>query len=246
MTESNTLQDKSMRAKAFLIHLGISLILLISALAVIFLTWYPGQFILVGGLEGLALLSGVTLVLGPVLTLVIFNPGKKTVLIKLDLVIIGVTQAVCIAFGLWIIYQERPILQVVADDGIYVVSASELRAHSMDIKQLNLPDRTPHNVVLDIPLTTKAELDQLKLVHQLISRKPLHLVQKLYLPTASYNGDFQARVDYIRSQVPASVSQRLTALTDREDCTWLPLRSVHRTGYGCYSQEKGLISIAKN
>ena len=58
------------RFSAFSIHFGISLLIFAALSAVILLVWYPGYFFeLDGGWEGLRIIIGVDLVLGPLLTL---------------------------------------------------------------------------------------------------------------------------------------------------------------------------------
>jgi len=246
MIVENNSQNKMSRSRAFLIHLAISLGVLAVALVIILGSWYPGQFILAGGLEGLAILAGVTLVLGPVLTLVIFNPGKKKVLIKLDLVLIALIQISSIGFGLWIIYQERPLLQVLADDGVHVISASELAVYGMDVSALHLPDSPPHNVVLDIPITDLSGLNQLKLIHQLVNKKPIILSEEIYIHGSDFDpGELGKRISFILKTLPNSSRNQIASLEKRPDCSWIPLISIHTSGIGCYNRELGLIEITR-
>ena len=76
------------RFSAFSIHLGISfLIFLLLAYLVVF-QWYPGIFFdNDGGWRGMRIIVAVDLVLGPLLTLVVFKAGKPG--LRTDLTLIG-------------------------------------------------------------------------------------------------------------------------------------------------------------
>lgn len=101
------------RWQAFAIHLAISIVIFLLLAAVIY-RWYPGVlFKYDGGLEGIKLIAGVDLVIGPLLTLLVYNTAKKS--LKKDLTIIGVLQIACLIGGMWTVYQTRPVAVVYAD-----------------------------------------------------------------------------------------------------------------------------------
>ncbi len=110
------------RIQAFAWSLVITLVLvLVVAWAVAFL-WYPDYLFRVdGGWQGLRLIVAVQLVTGPLLTLILYKPGKKGLLF--DLTIIGMLQAVCLAAGTLIVYLERPLFLVYYDRHLYSLSA---------------------------------------------------------------------------------------------------------------------------
>lgn len=65
------------RFQAFGIHLLISFILFLFLAAIIKFFWYPGLlFETEGGWEGIKLIAGVDLVIGPLLTLIVYNIKK--------------------------------------------------------------------------------------------------------------------------------------------------------------------------
>ncbi|PVZ71849.1 hypothetical protein [Pelagibaculum spongiae] len=97
------------RAKAFLIHLLISTLILIVLSYWLVFIWYPGPlFFTDGGYQGLWLILGCDLVLGPLITLIIFNPNKATSLIKKDLLAIGFIQLAALSGGVWATWESRP------------------------------------------------------------------------------------------------------------------------------------------
>ena len=72
------------------IHLGLSATIGTLVLLAMLLVWYPGAYFAAAGGEGLLLiLLGVDISLGPLLTLIIFNPRKRLNLIRLDLSVIA-------------------------------------------------------------------------------------------------------------------------------------------------------------
>ena len=67
------------RIKAFLIHLGISAVIFFILLYLIIFHWYPGfLFTADGGWQGVRIIAAVDLVLGPLLTLVVYKAGKPS------------------------------------------------------------------------------------------------------------------------------------------------------------------------
>jgi hypothetical protein len=98
------------RLKAAGIHLSISAVIFAVALYLILVQWYPGfHFGVDGGWRGVRIMAGVDLVLGPMLTLVIFNPFKARRLIVFDLSCIAVAQLAALAWGFYAVHSQRPV-----------------------------------------------------------------------------------------------------------------------------------------
>ena len=111
------------RWRAASIHLGLCGILYVVLLYPILFHWYPQPYFATdGGWQGLALITGVDLVLGPLLTLIVFKPGKPG--LRRDLTLIGILQTVAIIWGTWIVYDQR-IVMVAYADGIYYTLTQE-------------------------------------------------------------------------------------------------------------------------
>ncbi len=113
------------RWKAASIHLSISISVGLMVLALLFLVWYPQPYFgAAGGQALIIILLGVDIVLGPMLTLVLFESGKKNLL--LDLCLIAAIQVSALIYGLYVIAQARPVFIVAAIDRFEVVSANEI------------------------------------------------------------------------------------------------------------------------
>jgi hypothetical protein len=99
------------RVKAFLIHLGISTLVVSLAFGLVFGVWYPPPFSFVQDVFGVAItLVAVDLVVGPLLTLIVYKPGKKS--LKLDLAMVGLMQVVALCYGLLVCFESRPVYAV--------------------------------------------------------------------------------------------------------------------------------------
>lgn len=123
------------RKQAFLTHLGFSLLVFITVLYFIVFHWYPQPFFSTdGGWQGVQLLTTVDIVLGPVLTLIIFKPGKKG--LKTDIVIIATIQFLALFSGLYVIHNERPVAKVFQDGNFYIVTGYDMTERNISLKDL--------------------------------------------------------------------------------------------------------------
>lgn len=96
------------RYQAFAIHMAISLVIFFILLVCITQFWYPGILFDTGnGWKAIAIIVGIDLILGPLLTLIVFNPLKSS--LKFDLTIIALVQSAALIYGTWTIHQTRPI-----------------------------------------------------------------------------------------------------------------------------------------
>ena len=117
--------QEKLRASA--IHLGISLCIAALAAFLVFGLWFPYPYReLSGGRELFLLMLGVDVVLGPLLTFVIFNSKKRMRERLLDFSIIGALQLTALGYGLWTVYESRPVHLVFEHQRMVAVAASDL------------------------------------------------------------------------------------------------------------------------
>lgn len=149
------------RYSAFGIHLCISLGIFVALGAVIVLRWYPDYFFeLDGGWEGLRLILGVDLVLGPLLTLIVFNASKPE--LKTDLSIIGAIQLVCLVGGMYVVWSERPLAMVYVDGHFYSMSADSWTEVGRPVPDLReFPGAWPKRIAVELP-TDVNELSEIR------------------------------------------------------------------------------------
>ncbi|WP_420592230.1 hypothetical protein [Bacterioplanoides sp.] len=97
------------RYQAFGIHFLASLVVFAILTALIFFYWFPGILRVAdpSWQQILIVIAGVDLVLGPALTLIVFNPEKKS--LKMDLSIIAALQIAALAYGSYTVHNTRPL-----------------------------------------------------------------------------------------------------------------------------------------
>ncbi len=109
------------RLKAAFIHLCISSIIVGLFLGLVFLVWYPHPYDqLIGVWYALGIMIAVDIVLGPMLTLVVFNLKKPLQELRRDLMIIAIIQLSAFAWGVHVTYSIRPVMNVFALNQFYL------------------------------------------------------------------------------------------------------------------------------
>ncbi len=122
-----------LRLKAFLIHLVISLVILAAILYVVVTIWYPPPFFAAdGGWQGVRIMVGVDIVLGPLLTLAIYNPGKGMDRLRRDLVVIAVIQFSALCAGAWVVADQRTRMITFADNRFISMTETQIRESEVE------------------------------------------------------------------------------------------------------------------
>ncbi len=113
------------RIQAFGVHLGMSVLIALLAVLLVFHIWYPAPLHeAVGVTHIFLLLLAVDVVLGPCLTFVVFKQGKKT--LKFDLVVIALLQFSALGYGLHTVAEGRPAWVVFSADRFDLVRVMDL------------------------------------------------------------------------------------------------------------------------
>lgn len=113
------------RIKAFSLHLAISFVVIALYLAVVMVAWNPfPYFMLEATLDVIAIVVGVDVVLGPLLTLIVFKPGKPG--LKMDITLIALVQAGFLCWGVYMTYSERPYYNIFNVDRFTLLSARHI------------------------------------------------------------------------------------------------------------------------
>ncbi len=120
------------RARASLWHLGLSLLVAAAAAVLVFGLWYPYPYRdTSGGRELFRLVVAVDVVVGPLITLVIFNPLKPWRVMRRDLAVVGLVQLAALGYGLWTVYAARPVHLVFEYHRFQVVHAIDIPSASL-------------------------------------------------------------------------------------------------------------------
>ena len=113
------------RIKAFSIHLLLTVSIFSTFLAIAFLIWYPWPYFETENAPRvLRILVGVDVVLGPLLTLIIFKPGKPG--LKFDIAMIAFVQFAALAYGASVMFEGRPGYIAFTVDRFTVIPARDI------------------------------------------------------------------------------------------------------------------------
>jgi hypothetical protein len=115
------------RLRAAGVHLALSALVAALTGLLVFAFWYPYPYREIsGGRELFQLVVSVDVVLGPLLTLAVFNLAKPRTELRRDLAVIVLLQVAGLAYGLWTVHLARPVHTVFEYDRFRVV-------HQVDI-----------------------------------------------------------------------------------------------------------------
>lgn len=127
------------RWRAALIHLAFSTAIAVVAVFVVFQVWYPAPLHqAVGVTEIFLIVLGVDVTLGPLMTLLVYKPQKRT--LKFDLVVIVSLQIVAFGYGMWTVAKGRPVWLVYNVDRFDLV-----QAYQVDTRKLGLAAAEYHS-----------------------------------------------------------------------------------------------------
>lgn len=142
-------------------HLAISAMVAVPILVLMSWVWYPPPLFLAAGAAKLALtIIGVDVVVGPLLTLIVYKQGKRGM--RFDLWVIGLLQAAALAFGLSVSVDSRPAYIVATPGAAVLVHARELYyGPTADRDTLPRPPMWGPEVVAALPARDAAEKQQL-------------------------------------------------------------------------------------
>jgi hypothetical protein len=146
------------RWKAAAIHLAISIAIALAVIVAMLFLWYPTPYFqALGGGGLLMLVTGVDVVLGPLITLIIFNTKKKS--LKFDLMCVAIVQVVALAYGVSTMFQARPVYTVFNKDRFDVIIAADIsgkeRAKVTDAAFRSLSLTGPQIVAMEQPTDMK-------------------------------------------------------------------------------------------
>ena len=170
------------KLKATAVHLSMSIAVFVYLAYQIYYNWYPEPYFSIdGGWAAIRLVGAVDLVLGPLITFLIFDLSKSRRAIIFDLLIILVIQLGALAYGVHTTYTQRPVAIVIIDDFAVpatmehyaetLASASELYRYS---------DERPPIILVGFPTSREGfdEVQRIKLKDKVLE----HAQTGLYRP----------------------------------------------------------------
>jgi hypothetical protein len=190
------------RWQAAPIHFAASVVIAAIVVAAMLLLWYPRPYFqAAGGATLLLLLIGVDIVIGPLLTLLVFDPAKKS--LRMDLAVIAALQVAALAYGSWIMFNARPAYVAFAGDRFELVAANEIADDDLaqaapGFRRLPLTGPKVVGTALPTDVAQRYQLGQVSLIGGSIGLFPQH-----YVPYAAV-----ARSALTRSQPLSTLRQK--------------------------------------
>lgn len=133
------------RFKALSVHLLASCMALTLILGALYLGWYrwPGWY-LADVTQVVAVITGVDLVVGPLLTFVIASPRKPRRVLARDIAVIIAVQLLALGYGTRSLWNGRPLYYAFSEDVLQLVQAYDIDADDLArARHQNLP-LAPH------------------------------------------------------------------------------------------------------
>jgi hypothetical protein len=173
-----------LRLQAALLHLSGTLAVACLTYLLIRQLWYPGWFWLIAGGASLFLLvCAVDAALGPALTFAVFDPSKGASRLRRDLVVIVVVQLLALGYGLWTVFEARPLFLVFSTDRFNLVTASDIGAK--ELKDAEIPEFRKLSYLRPQTIGTREGRtgeEKIFLIESALAGRDRHLLPKTYLP----------------------------------------------------------------
>jgi hypothetical protein len=167
------------KLKATAVHLLMSVAVFIYLAYQIYYNWYPEPYFSVdGGWAGIRLVGAVDLVLGPLITFLIFDLGKSRRAILFDLITIVVIQLSALSYGVYSTYTQRPVAVVVIDQFVYSATMEQYAGTLTSTSELQrYSDEKPPIIYSDFPLDREGidEVQRIKIEGKVLEIAQMHL-----------------------------------------------------------------------
>jgi len=220
------------RLRAGLIHLSLSAAIAALVFLPIYFLWYPDVlYDYAGGKDLFLLIVGVDVTLGPLITTCIFVPGKRGLIF--DLVVIATLQLSALSYGVYVLFESRPVYIVYVKDRFELVRANaypEGRLEKPEAgKWAQLPLTGPRIIGVRMPTDPNEQFEAALLG---MGGVDVQLNPKYYVSYEEVEGQVRAKgepLELLRKRNPARVAD-VNALAKylgrkEEDLRFLPLRA---------------------
>lgn len=145
--------------QAFIIHLAISFVLVLTSYFLAQFLWYPAPLVKATDASKIfIMILLVDLVLGPLLTFIVYRKNKKT--LRMDLTIIVLIQLSALGYGLYSVYEARPVWMAYVADRFELVRVNDIIEDNEN--EYDLPKFGPQYVYVDLEqLDASEKLDSI-------------------------------------------------------------------------------------
>jgi hypothetical protein len=221
------------RLRAGLIHLSLSAAIAAAVFLPIYFIWYPDVlFESAGGRDLFMVVVAVDVTLGPLVTTIVYVPGKWG--LKFDLAVIGTLQLCALAYGVHVLFEARPVNIVFVKDRFELVRANEYPEGELEKiasrRHASLTWTGPRIVGAKLPADPKERTD---IMFSTIGGGPdIHLLPRYYVPYDEVRGlarEKGERLAKLRERNPAHKADvdALVAASRRteDELRFIPMRA---------------------
>lgn len=182
------------KTKATLIHLSLSIIVIGLFILTVLYIWYPQPFFAISGvIEPLKLLIIVDVIVGPLLTFIVYKKGKKN--LKFDVSVIIIMQIVALIYGAFTIYSGRAGLLVVNNGQFYYLAEKFASNDELQFAELKPSIFTPPKMAY---MPSSNYLDVYSAYAEFV---PLDSFEEMLLPYSLSVANMQAQFSSKQEQI---------------------------------------------
>ena len=167
------------KLKATAVHLSLSIAVFVYLAYQIYYNWYPQPYFAVdGGWQGIRLVGAVDLILGPLITFLIFDLRKSRRAILVDLMIIMIIQIGALSYGIYITYTQRPVAIVIIDDFVVPATMEHYGGTLKDGSELRrYSDERPPIIYAELPMIREvlSEINRKKIEEKVLEHAQVNL-----------------------------------------------------------------------
>lgn len=231
------------RFKAFLWHFSSSALVALLAMLLVFQLWYPAPLHEAAGVTHIFLMVLlVDVALGPLLTMVVYKKGKKS--LPFDLSVVVLLQVSALGYGLWTVAEGRPAWLVFNTDRFDVVRVADIDSRKLSeaSDEFRKPSWLGPGWAVAIEPDSMAERNQV-LFESVSGGSDISQRPNLYR-------SLDSQIDLIKKRLHAfdelkryNNSKQVDSVLRQwpEADSWLPLMASSRSMVVLFSGRKGLV-----
>lgn len=221
---------------AFLIHLVVSLLIVAGVYLVIRFQIYPDFYFKIQGIaEIILILFLVDVILGPLLTFIVYKPGKKS--LKFDLSVIAAFQLAALSYGTYTIYQERPLSALLVTNSFNIQTASSYDLSKVDINKIDTGlFSSPRFHVF---VTEDPQIRIAMTVHSLTGEGSIDYLQD----TAFYFGIDEQRERIEKTALSDAYLEKIYPDFDADTARYLFIQVIGKAGFGLVQIDKENLAV---
>ena len=220
------------RVYASLIHLALSAAVALTVFLGIYFYWYPDVlFEGAGGKELFFLIVSVDVTVGPLITLIVYKPGKWG--LRFDLACIAIVQLSALVYGVSVMFEARPVYIAFVKDRYELVRANAFPEGELEAAHAkgydNLSWTGPRLVGVKLPTNPD---EQFKLMISAAGGVDAQYYPRFYVPYDEVRDQVKKAglpIETLRKRNPqraAEIDQAIAATGRKEDALrFLPMRS---------------------